>query len=89
MVVTNVWPEHVRVHPGHPNAGGRGECLSRRERRGGPSGAEEVAEDRAFGAAVDGVLDGTGHCWWQRDQHDLAALASHAQDAVAVFPPRS
>ncbi len=47
--------------------------------------AENVAQDRAVAAAVDGLVDRAGHCGWQRDEHDLAAFATHAQDPVAVF----
>jgi hypothetical protein len=44
-----------------------------------------VEQDRparpGSGCPVDGPADG----WRQRDQHDLSALAAHAQDPVAVF----
>jgi hypothetical protein len=44
-----------------------------------------VAQDRPVGAAVDGSVDGSGHRGWQRDEHDLAALAAHPQHSVAVL----
>ena len=40
--------------------------------------AEGVAQERPAGAVVDGPVDGSGHRRWQRDEHDLAALAAHA-----------
>ena len=49
------------------------------------SGVEGVAQDRPVRAVVDGAVDRPRHRWWQRDEHDLAALAVHRQDPVAVF----
>jgi hypothetical protein len=48
-------------------------------------GAERVAQDRTDFAAVDGAVDRSGYRGWQRDEHDLAALAAHPQHAVAVL----
>ena len=36
-------------------------------------------------AVVDGAVDGPPDRGRQRDEHDLVALAVHAQDAVAVL----
>ena len=61
-------------------------CLSRRVAGAAVHpGADHVAQDRSLGAAVDGPVDRSGHGWLQRDEHDLAALAAHPKDAVAVF----
>ncbi|HZO68790.1 MAG TPA: hypothetical protein VFB74_27670 [Kribbellaceae bacterium] len=49
------------------------------------AGAEGVAQDLPVGAAVDGAVDRLGHCWWLRDEDDLAALAPDPQDTVAVL----
>jgi hypothetical protein len=49
------------------------------------SGAAAVEQDRAVGAAADGAVDGPPDGWWQRDRHDLAALAAYSQDPVTVF----
>jgi hypothetical protein len=78
--------EHVRVHPGHPDPGVGGQVL-KPARRGVAvhPGADGIAQDRPVGAAVDGAVDRPGHGRWQRDEYDLAALAAHAQDPVAVL----
>jgi hypothetical protein len=72
--------------PRHPDASRGGEVL---EPAGGGvavhPGAEDVAQDRPVGAVVDGAVDRSRYSWWKRDEHDLAALAVHAQDPVAVF----
>ncbi|MFE9207320.1 hypothetical protein [Micromonospora sp. NPDC007230] len=47
--------------------------------------AEGVAQDWPGGAVVDGPIDGSGHRGWQRDEHDLADFAAHAQYPVAVL----
>jgi len=79
-------PQHVRVHPRHPDAGGRGQVL---EPAGGGvavhPGAECVAQDRPGRTAVGGPVDRPGHCRRQRNQDDLATLAPHAQHSVAVL----
>ncbi|PWR16993.1 hypothetical protein DKT69_02600 [Micromonospora sicca] len=46
---------------------------------------EGVAQDRTIEAAVDRTVHGPGQRERQRDEDDLAALATHPQDAVAVF----
>src|SRR6266508_2997213 len=78
--------QHVRVHPRDPYPSG-GSQVPEPSRRGMPvhPRAEGVAQDRSVGAAVDGAVDRSGHRWWQRDEHDLAALAAHAQYPVAVL----
>jgi len=48
-------------------------------------GADHVPQDRPYRATVDGTVDRSGHRWWQGDEHDLAALAAHPQDPVAVL----
>jgi hypothetical protein len=76
----------VRVHPRHPDPGAGSEMLE-------PAGCgmpvhprpEGVAQDRTIDAAVDRPVHGPGHRWRQRDEDDLAALAAHPQDAMAVF----
>ena len=79
-------PEHVRVHPRHPNLGGGGQML---EPAGGRvpvrAAAEHVAQDRTVVAVADGPVDGSADRWRQRDKDDFAALAPHSQNAVAVL----
>jgi hypothetical protein len=48
-------------------------------------GVAAVAQDRSAGAVGEGAVDGPAGRGRQRDQHDLAAFAAHAQDPVAVF----
>jgi hypothetical protein len=48
-------------------------------------GASAVDQDRPSRAAADGLVDGPADCGRQRDQDHLAALATHAQDPVAVL----
>ena len=36
-------------------------------------------------AVGDGVVNRPGHCWRQRNQDNLGALAAHAQHPVAVL----
>jgi hypothetical protein len=43
------------------------------------------AQDRPIGTVSDGAFDRSRYGGWERNQDDLAALASHAQDAVAVL----
>jgi len=61
--------EHLRVHPGHPDAGAGGPVL---EATGGGApvhpGAEAVAQDRPVDAVVDGAVDRSGHCWRERER---------------------
>jgi hypothetical protein len=61
-------------------------CLSRRVAawRVHPR-ADHVAQDRPIMTPVDSSVDCSGYGWWQRDEHDLAALATHPQDPVAVL----
>lgn len=78
--------QHVRVHLWHLDPGGGGQVLE-------PAGRcvpvhprfVGVAQDRTGFTALDGTVEGAGHRWWKRDEDDLAALAAHPQDAVAVF----
>nr|WP_231929695.1 hypothetical protein [Micromonospora inositola] len=74
------------MHPRHPEPCGLGQVLEPAG-RGVPvhPHAEGVAQDRPAGAVVDGPVDGSGHRGWQRDEHDLATLAAHAQYPVAVL----
>nr|WP_306208683.1 hypothetical protein [Actinoplanes sp. RD1] len=78
--------QHVRVHLGHADAGGGGEVLEPAG-RGVPvhPGADGVAQDRPVEAFTNGPVDSAGHCGWQRDEDDLAALAVDAQHTVSVF----
>ena len=48
-------------------------------------GAAAVEQDRPVGAVADGAVDGPADRRRQRDEDDLAALAAHPQDPVAVF----
>jgi hypothetical protein len=48
-------------------------------------GADHVAQDRPFCTAFDGAVDGSGHGWWQRDEHDFAVLGAYPQHSVAVL----
>jgi hypothetical protein len=50
-----------------------------------PGTAAVDEEDRAAHPARDCAVDGPADRWGQRDEDDLAALAAHAKDAVAVF----
>jgi hypothetical protein len=85
MVVTNV-PQHMWVHPRHPDPRGGGQVLEPSGRRVAVHpDAERVAQDRPVGAVVDGVVDRPPDRWWQRHENDLAALAAHPQHAVPVF----
>jgi len=85
MVGTAV-AEHVRVRPGDPDSGCFGEPA---EAAGGGvavhPGAAAVEQDGPAGSSTGRAVDGPSDSWWQRDQDDLAALAAHAQDPVAVF----
>jgi hypothetical protein len=47
--------------------------------------AEGVAQDRAVVAVADRSVDGPADRRRQRNENDLATLATHPQDAVAVF----
>jgi hypothetical protein len=77
---------HVRVHAWHPHAGGGGQVFE-------PAGCGVAvhpgvvgaAQERSFGPAIDRLVDGPCYRRWQRDEHDLAALAADSQHAVAVF----
>jgi len=42
-------------------------------------------QDRSGSPFVDGPVDGTAHRWRKRDEDDLAALAVHAENPVAVL----
>jgi hypothetical protein len=74
------------VHPRHADPRSGGELL---QASGGGvpvhAPAHGVAQDGAVLAAVDRLVDGAGDRGWQRHEHDFAALAAYAQDAVAVF----
>jgi hypothetical protein len=51
-------------------------------------GHETSDDAREAAAAGDGAHDAeeyAGHYWRGRDENDLAALAAHSQDPVAVF----
>jgi hypothetical protein len=77
---------HMRMCPGHLDAGGFGEPV---QAAGGRvavhPGAAGVQQDRPAVPEADRPVDGPGDRWRQRDQDDLGALAAHAQDPVAVF----
>ena len=79
-------PEHVRMWPGDPYARLLGEPP---EPAGGGvpvhACAAGVEQDRAGDPGIDCAVDGASGRWWQRDQDELAALAAHLQDPVAVF----
>ncbi len=70
--------------------GRRGRRLGRRGgaaggwRNAGPSGCRVGPQDGAAAAVADGTVDGPTDRRWQRCEDDLAALAVHFQDAVAV-----
>nr|WP_260428396.1 hypothetical protein [Micromonospora globispora] len=86
MVVTKCGADDVRVHPRHPYpCSGRQVLESAGCRVSVHPRPEGVAKDRPAGAVVDGPVDGSGHRGWQRDEHDLATLAAHAQYPVAVL----
>jgi hypothetical protein len=78
--------QHVRVRPWHLDSGGRGQALE-------PAGrcvpvhprAEGVTQDLASVAVVDRPVDRPGHCRRERNEDDLASLASDPQNPVAVF----
>jgi hypothetical protein len=44
-----------------------------------------VARDRTTVTTVDRSVEGAGHRWREWDEDDLAALATHPQDPVAMF----
>jgi hypothetical protein len=79
-------PKHVRMCPGHLDAGGSGEPV---QAAGGRvavhPGAAGVQQDRPTDPGGYRPVDGPADCGRQRDQDDLGALAAHAQDPVAVF----
>jgi hypothetical protein len=47
--------------------------------------AAPVAQQRPVGSLVDGAVDRASDRGWQRDQHDLGALADHPEHPVAVL----
>jgi hypothetical protein len=80
--------QHVRVHPRHPDPGSGGQVPEPAGRRV-PVHPRSVgvAQDRTGLTAFDGAVEGSGHRWWERDEDNLAPLAAHPQDAVAMFFP--
>ena len=74
------------MHPGQPDAGDERE-LAKPPGRCVPVHPEAalVEQQRPGGAVAGGEVDGAADRGWQRDQHDLAALAVDPYDAVAVF----
>ena len=78
--------EHVRVRPGHLDAGHVGETVQ------APCGrmpvhpsAAAVEQDRPANTRPDCPVNGPPNCWRQRDQDHLGALAAHAEYPVTVF----
>lgn len=70
--------QHVGVHPRHPDPRDVGQVLE--PTSGGVSVHSPtlgVAQEWPAGALIDGPVDGSGDCGWQRDEHDLAALAAY------------
>jgi len=78
--------QHVRVHPWHPDTGGHGQAHE-------PAGrcvpvrpcTEGVTQKRASIAVAGCSVDRPGHCRRERNEDDLASLASDPQNPVAVF----
>jgi hypothetical protein len=70
--------EHVRVHSRHSDPGRSGQMLEPAG-RGVPVHPRPVAvaQDRTSVAAVDGAVECPGHCWRERGEDDLAALATY------------
>jgi hypothetical protein len=78
--------QHVRVHARQLHASFLGEVP---QPAGGavpvhPS-ASAGYQDRSGVPVVDGAVDGTADGGWEGYEHDLVALAVHAEHAVAVF----
>jgi len=48
-----------------------------------PAGSGQ--EDRSVGAFADGLVDGLGGAWRERDRDNLAALAGDSQGPVAAL----
>ncbi|MFI5959725.1 hypothetical protein [Cryptosporangium sp. NPDC051539] len=76
--------EHVRVHPWHPDPGGRREVFE-------PAGCcvpvhpvvTSVAQDRSGGSFVGGAVELSPDGGWEWNEDDLASFASDSQDTVA------
>jgi hypothetical protein len=85
MVVTKV-AEHVRVRPGDPHASSFGQGRSRRVAAWRSIRAPQLlSRTGPRMRPADGLVDSPADGWWQWDQHDLGALAAHAQHPVAVL----
>jgi hypothetical protein len=78
--------EHMRMRPGdrHPCSLGKAAQAAGCRVTVHP-GTAAVEQDRPANAAAGRRVDGPPDRWRQRDQDDLAALATYAQHSVAVF----
>ena len=77
--------EHVRVNF-RPQAVDPGQAMQAPGcRMPVHSRAAAVEQDRPAVPAAGSPVDSSPDCGWQRDLHHFAALAAHAQHAVAVF----
>ena len=78
--------QHMRMRPGHLDAGGLGEPV---QAAGGRvpvhPGAAGVQQDRPADSGGYRAVEGPADRGRQRDQDDLGALAAHAQHPVSVF----
>src|SRR3954453_18762218 len=54
-------------------------------RSAGPCGCRGRSQDRSGASVVDGPVDGSSYCGWERYEHDLVALTAHPQPSVAMF----
>ena len=78
--------QHVGVHSGDVDAAFFSEMAESASRAVSVHpGTATCEQDWAALAIVDGAVDGSPDCWWERRQGNPSALASHLQDPVAVF----
>jgi hypothetical protein len=79
-------PGHVRMRSGNPDSGHLSEPPQ--PAGGGMAvhpGATTADQDRRSGAACSRLIDGPADRRRQRDQGNLAATTTYAQDPVTVF----